>query len=481
MHLKQVTLNNFRCFENIEVSLHPRLTVIVAENGGGKTSILDGIAIGLAPILRYLSSANQRLSGPGFKDTDFRLVPAASKGDEKWVASDYVRVLLETEDGLSWDQSAVSSKGKGKQPINKVGQAQLAAHLSEVFDSLPTSTPKLLPIFAYYGARRGWIEIPERIRDSKVNYDFPTSALLGALKSLSDFKEMLKWFDLEESAELRASKEEYHESPALSGVREAISNILGKRYTHPGFDHRHKFVIQSDIAPGVLQISQLSQGYQSMLALGMDFARRLALGNPHIEHFGHGAQWEKSVDDYVHQWTPKRDDMALFGPAWAPAIMLVDEIDLHLHPEWQQRVLDDLMRTFPGTQFIVTTHSPQVLTTVKRESIRMLAQDAKGVWTADNPKEQTRGVESATALAGVMHVDPIPPVQEARDLSRYQQMIQLRQHDSEEGQKLRTVLDLHFGPRHPLVLDRDRLIRLEQFKAKLPVKPSKPADKRCTT
>jgi predicted ATP-binding protein involved in virulence len=147
---------------------------------------------------------------------------------------------------------------------------------------------------------------------------------------------------------------------------------------------------------------------------------------------------------------------------------------MHLHPEWQQLILAALQDAFPLIQFIVTTHSPQVLTTVKRGNIRILAQDPNGVWTADEPKEQTKGVQSAAALAGVMDVDPIPPVQEALDLNRYQQMIQLRQHDSEEGLKLRVLLDAHFGPQHPLMLDCDRLIRLEQFKAKLPVKPSKP-------
>lgn len=67
-------VNNFRCFEHLEIDLHPRLTVLVAENGGGKTAILDCIAIGLSPVLRYLSSAIQRLSGPGIEDTDFRLM-----------------------------------------------------------------------------------------------------------------------------------------------------------------------------------------------------------------------------------------------------------------------------------------------------------------------------------------------------------------------------------------------------------------------
>ena len=65
MRLKTVTLKNFRCFESLTLDLHPRLTVIVGENGTGKTAVLDGIASGLNPVLTYLSSANQRLTGRG--------------------------------------------------------------------------------------------------------------------------------------------------------------------------------------------------------------------------------------------------------------------------------------------------------------------------------------------------------------------------------------------------------------------------------
>ena len=85
-----------------------------------------------------------------------------------------------------------------------MGHSELKLHASGILESLKTATPDLLPVFAYYGARRGWIIIPERLRESKVDYTHPTSALDGSLKSLSDFKEMLKWFDREEAAELRA-------------------------------------------------------------------------------------------------------------------------------------------------------------------------------------------------------------------------------------------------------------------------------------
>ena len=73
MRLKKITLNNFRCFEALEIELHPRLTVLVGTNGAGKTAVLDGIATALSPVLTYLSSANQRLVGRRIKDEDFRI------------------------------------------------------------------------------------------------------------------------------------------------------------------------------------------------------------------------------------------------------------------------------------------------------------------------------------------------------------------------------------------------------------------------
>lgn len=411
MNLKSVTLKNFRCFEHITLPLHPRLTVLVAENGGGKTSILDAIAIGLSPLLRYFSSADQRLSGPGFKDNDFRLSSVArasetivsaehdlfpetlskpelaSSGQDRVLSSDYVQVNVEADESLRWDTWRGASEGK--QPDTKIGLSEPMAYASGILDSFKSANPKPMPVFAYYGARRGWIVIPKRLRESKQNYSHPTSALLGALDSLSDFGEMLKWFDTEEASELRANVgkpiEEYERSAALKGVRSAITALLGGEYANPHFNKKHKFVVQPKTGPGELQVSQLSQGYQSMLAMGMDFARRLALANSHL------------------------DDASS-----APAIMLVDEVDLHLHPSWQQRVLPDLMQAFPKTQFIVTTHSPQVLTTVKRENIRILAKNTEGVWSVLPPDEEIKGAESSTALNDVMGVNPIPDVPEAQ-------------------------------------------------------------------
>ena len=90
MRLKSVTLNNFRCFEHLKLELHPQLTVIVGNNGAGKTALLDGIATGLTPVLSHLSSANQRLNGRGIKDADFRIEATTGRGGKtQWAKADF--------------------------------------------------------------------------------------------------------------------------------------------------------------------------------------------------------------------------------------------------------------------------------------------------------------------------------------------------------------------------------------------------------
>lgn len=475
MRLKKITLNNFRCFDKLEVELHPRLTVFVGTNGAGKTAILDGIAIALSPVLTHLSSANQRLTGRGIKDTDFRIEQWNEKnavgspdpqeplfpqtqtqneriGKERWGASDYAQVIAETTTGLTWDYWRPSVAGK--EPDQKIGVSALQTHLSQILESLKSNRPELMPVFAYYGARRGYIEAPGRLRPTKENYNYPTAALIGALDSLSDFKEMLKWFDFEEAAVLRAKDQgEFEPSPAWEAVQAAIKSLLRGEYKNPHFNKDHKFVLEPVGGGGPLQVAQLSQGYQSMMALAMDFSRRLAVGNGSLSY--EGDFWSTLIGQEID----KLDESGYFKSIdsnfkstlalCAPAIMLVDEIDLHLHPSWQQRVLEDLMHTFPLTQFIVTTHSPQVLSTVRRENIRVIERSADGRYIAGPPLAMTYGEPSGDVMHSVMQVDPQPPVAEKIDLQRLTELVDQGVYANDEAQRLIQDMETKLGEQHP--------------------------------
>lgn len=444
MRLKSVTLNHYRCFESLTLDLHPRLTVIVGENGAGKTAVLDGIASGLTPVLSHLSSANQRLSGRGIKDADFRLQALTGpRGATQWTAAGHAQIMVTTRDGPRWDYWRPSGSAKEHKPVETWGETALKDHLNAIKASYGTAAPELTPVFAYYGASRGHIETPERLRPAKNNYDHPPAALLDCFNPRSDFREMLAWFDQEESSELRANKGrtngDYTPFASLEAVRATVVALLGGAFQNPRFNARHKFVLERISDGAELQVRQLSQGYQSMLALSMDFARRLVIANSRDdEHLSQQIRDEARA--FLQEQDPGQDTLFQSELAMsAPAVMLVDEIDLHLHPTWQQRVLQDLMRTFPLTQFIVTTHSPQVLTTVPRESIRILEQH-EGSMRVRTPDFSPLAHESGDALAKIMGTHREPPLALQEHIRQYEQLVRAGQEDSEAAQILHTTL-----------------------------------------
>lgn len=122
-----------------------------------------------------------------------------------------------------------------------------------------------------------------------------------------------------------------------------------------------------------------------MLALVMDFARRLAQANPQMEN-----------------------------PLEAEAILVIDELDLHLHPKWQQTIVPDLRRVFPNTQIIATTHSPEILTTVYQHQIQILED-----YQLKACPSPTRGMKSSDVIRSVMGLESLRPnTEEARILQR---------------------------------------------------------------
>ena len=162
-----------------------------------------------------------------------------------------------------------------------------------------------------------------------------------------------------------------------------------------------------------LSLNQLSGGYRIVLALAADLARRMAQGNPHLN-----------------------------DPLQSEAIVLIDEIELHLHPAWQQRILSDLMRTFPNAQFIVSTHSPQVLTTVEPKHIIVeLYRDGDNI-VAGAPKGATYGAEAGDVLAAVMHVSERPLDNKFTEaLDQYRRLVSEGQGETTEALKLRRTLE----------------------------------------
>lgn len=461
MRLDRLQLQNFRCFENLSINFDRRLTVIVGTNGAGKTAILDAIALGLSRYLRKIPGVDSHST----KQTDLHLNAKEQRSPfllAAWTA------LFDDDKKITWagarrQNSTVTPliKKKGTpalvSAIAEHGMRAIEAYASSIVSAGLEDKPYFLPVVAYYGTNRAIREEVQRRRNFKKQFS-RFEALSGALDADSRFRSAFEWFNAKEDEERREREIRRnfdYQSPELEAVRTAIVRMLPTGFSRPRTELRPlRFVIDRRMPDGgirTLRIAELSDGFRVMLGLTMDLARRMVQAN------------SGSVPE------PLKD----INPLDLPAIALIDEVDLHLHPEWQQRVLTDLMQTFRGTQFIVTTHSPQVLTSVDASCIRRLGEeidpdtDQRSI-VVRGVELQTKGVASSDLLAEIMGVNPIPDVSEARWVSDYHALIQQNLHGEAQGQTLRTQLEAHFGINHPVLHECDRMIRLQTFKQKLP-------------
>lgn len=191
MIIKTISLDNFRSKSHLQLELGKRLTILIGENGSGKTSVLDGLAIGLGAILTYLPG----VSGISFRNTDIRQVQ-----NQK---TPYTRVRVETSEGLVWDRTERRDKSKttSKQIPTAVGLQNLRKYLDErILDPLNNSQKVELPMFSYYGVSRALLDVPLRRRGfPKAHARF--EALEGALVADSRFRSAFVWFYNKENEE----------------------------------------------------------------------------------------------------------------------------------------------------------------------------------------------------------------------------------------------------------------------------------------
>ena len=392
MRLKRAVIENYRAISRLELHLHPQMNVFFGGNGEGKTSVLNAIAVGLAAIPQFL---------PDVSSVDFQKTDCRGAGP--------VRVELETRDGTQWERSR-----RGRRQVDRLDglRSRLKPLLADELDEKP---PGDLPIAVFYGTERA---VPEPLPRIGEPCDFPRfAALEGAFVPRPDFRDSLAWFrgkkHEEESERNRRHNPDYR-LPQLEAVCRAIES-MNPDISDPSavFDLvRIRVPVPTD-GGTLMQVELLPGGGHGIVrTLAGDLARRLAQGNPHLD-----------------------------DPLLSEAVVLIDEVDLHLHPSWQQRILPDLMRTFPNAQFLVSTHSPQVLTTVEAGCVTHLAREDGKIGTFPVPIT-TYGAKASDALETVMGVEERPAGNEfVRMLKEYWALVVAGRGETVEGRELRGRLE----------------------------------------
>ncbi|OUI90113.1 ATP-binding protein [Acetobacter indonesiensis] len=447
MKISSLKLENFRRFASLSAEFDERLTVIVALNGHGKTTILEGIVSALGPFVgSFDSSSSKHISksdaryyrvGPGFENEQaFPVTVSASSSSPN----------------LNWSRSLNSSKSKTTikeaKPLSEYG-ATLAKSLK---DGVETT----LPVICYYASSRLW----SAHRKTVQRQDLTRSRSLGytdCLSNLSNFGQLEEWIKTATYASIQQSQQQGYghagTAESLRGISKAVDTVLKGE----GWCNFHFSLTLDELAMfhedhGILPASLFSDGVRATVMLVADLALRCVQLNSPL-----GAE----------------------APRKTPGIVLIDEVDLHLHPAWQQRILCSLLETFPEIQFIVTTHSPQVVSTIKNDRIRVIISQPGGILDGEHghtekPAQQTQGTASSDVLANVFAVDPVPAVEPANQLSEYTALVQAGLWKNEKGENLRQSLIKHFGESHPVILEVDRLIRLGEIKGRISQKKIHP-------
>ena len=317
MKIHTLQLRNFRKFEDYTFQFHPDFTVLIGDNASGKSSVLDALAVMLGT---YIPKYQNGVVRGGIKNKDARLR----------IFEKYDQVTLELQkptflnaqgtlhgNDLEWKRK-LGDRGKDARDFILIGE--------DDFTSVSNGEDVDLPILLYYGTGRLWDihrKVPIGTPDSRMD------GYRNCLDPKSDHNLFEKWFSQLELSALQNNKK----IAVLEAVREATMMCIpgAKRFYY-------------DVANGALMIeledegyclfNNLSDGYRNMVAMVADIAHRAARLNPHM---GVNVATECS------------------------GVVLIDEIDLHLHPKWQRRVVGDLQKAFPKIQFIVTTHSPFII------------------------------------------------------------------------------------------------------------------------
>jgi predicted ATP-binding protein involved in virulence len=443
MKLKTLTLSNFRGFTSFECEFNPGLNVIVGQNGFGKTSVLEAISVAYG---QYLSAFGTGVDRGVHKDDIHLAVTQSAHGESIQMEYQFpVTVACEAYESssfadfpLSWTRSLNSEKSRTTQV------ASLKKFAKYLEKSVQNGESVTLPMFAYYGTGRLWKQKSlSSMKEESLSNASRLEGYRDCMDPESSYNAFARWLRNETIADYERRMEIIEQSGLqnafntgktvrgrlLSAIANAINKVLAPSdWNNVRYGASSKQIIATHPMQGDMPISLLSDGVRNMVGLVADIAYRCVRLNPHLV------------------------GNAVIGTV---GTVLIDEIDMHLHPEWQQLVLQNLEEAFPNIQFIVTTHSPQVLSTVKKESIIVLGKTG-----AVQPIfGESYGEASNDILTEVMHVNPKPRIEQVVDIEHYFDMIDLGQHESSEGKALRAKLEETLGTDHHELQKADRKIR----------------------
>ena len=462
MKIKTLQLSNFRAFKHFKCQFNTRMNVLVGLNGFGKTSGLDAIAIGYGQFVGGFETSKDK----GILNSDIRLAkhllgsegesinvqnPTANRirMERQFPVEIHVTTYQETQTSLpsEWTRTRNTLKGRTTQV------KELKAVAKELQKSVQNNDKVTLPLLSYYGTGRLWKEkrLTEKKKNPAVNINTRLDGYSDCLDPESTYSAFAQWLRVETIANYERTMQLIEEaglegaivqgstfrSKLLKAIEKAVNTVLEPSGWH---NIRYSAVAEEVVAThkdqGDVPVSYLSDGVRNMIGMIADIAYRAIRLNPHL------------AEDAVSKTS---------------GIVLIDEVDMHLHPQWQQLVLQNLSEAFPSLQFIVTTHSPQVLSTVKNDEILILPNIGAGEFEALHPVGETYGKPSNYVLTQTLNVDARPPLSQVKLFDEYMQLINSGLGKSNEAREKRSELEEKLGKGHEDLAHADRVLKRKEL------------------
>lgn len=358
MKITRLSLDNVRAFKEVEFAFNPGFNLIIGINGAGKSTALDAIRFCGSHLLSALKKMPFKPFGLGVDDIHGKapLAEAAlyvSFGDE---IDAFVR-LREWRTQFATDNMENVEQLRRRILETTRPRDRLRNQLRELQETVSPAEPVYFypskndlkaraskehgaPLMIHYSTARSIMnEQAERKSAAGTSQLAYVNALQSNALSLRQFADWMR-------AQIELAPERPASRHLVDGISAALERFLpGYSNLRPSAESSSR--VEIDINGTTLDVRQLSDGERSVLALILDIAKRLAQANPRL-------------DDPLTS---------------AHAVILIDEIDLHLHPQWQRKIVRNLERTFPHCQFIATTHSPQIISETQPERIILLQSE----------------------------------------------------------------------------------------------------------
>ena len=341
--LGRIRIQNYRGIRDSEVSFDKGINLIVGENGTGKSSILSAISVLLGAAAPEMNELEMLFISENDVHHDVKKI-----GDAVYSIKRDYPVLL--SGSLSFD--GIECEIQRRIDLAERGLTKYENKPTKSGECLKqkSDSGELLPLFIYQRFDREW-KIPK-------NDNNEITIRTGLIKREDGYKFCLRGSDNEKDIYQWCLKmammqfERNEEIKEFVTFHDVVSHFLCRMEKRDSLSVRYSTEIGSlmfEDGNKNIPISELSTGYKALIHMVIEMAYRAVVLNPMINS----------------------DMSGLEG------VVLIDEIDAHLHPRWQWRVLTSLKETFPDVQFIVATHSPIVISSAKNARIISMDDDGK--------------------------------------------------------------------------------------------------------